>query len=392
MPEPGTPPRPTLLDVDLEAIVHNAGALSRHAGRPLLAVVKANAYGMGAVPVARALADCPDVAWLGVALAEEGIQLRRAGIGHPILLLGPASPRQVNLLLDGGLTPAIYSRPFLEALEGAAASRGTTVEAHLKVDSGMGRLGFRPEELPAVLALLSQCTHVRITGLFSNLASADDLGSGQTDAQLTTLLAIQDLLHGAGISPQWVHLANSSGLLAHPPTRLTLCRPGLTLYGLKPSQSLPEAGLRTTVEFHTEVAQVKHLPPGTPVGYGATFRTDGDLTLGILPIGYADGLPRCLQGVGHVLVRGARCPIVGRVSMDLTAVDLTAVDLTVAGPVEAGAAVTLWGRDGDESLGPWDWARWSGTIPYEVMTGLGCRVTRRYAFEGRTWLEPVLGL
>lgn len=387
MPEAGTTPRPTLLDVDLGAIVHNAGALSRFAGSPVLAVVKANAYGMGAVPVACALASCPEVAWLGVALAEEGIQLRRAGIRHPILLLGPASPLQVDMLLDGGITPAVYSNPFLEALESAAASRGATVEAHLKVDSGMGRLGFRPEEIPAALALLTRCAHVRVTGLFSNLASADDPRSAQTDAQLKTFLSILEDLHGAGITPPWVHLANSSGMLAHPPTRLTLCRPGLTLYGLKPSESLPEAGLRPAAVFHTEVAQVKELSPGTPVGYGATFRTEGPLPLGILPIGYADGLPRCLQGVGHVLVMGARCPIVGRVSMDLTAVDLTA-----AGPVEAGAPVTLWGRDGDESLGPWDWARWSGTIPYEIMTGLGCRVTRRYAFEGRTWLEPVLGL
>ena len=339
--------RPTVLTVDLDAIIFNLGLLKDYTGgRPQLAVVKANAYGMGAVPVARALIR-GGAAWLGVALAEEGVQLRRAGLSVPILMLGPAAPSQAGVLLREKLTPTVYSIDFLKALEQEAERQGTSFKAHLKIDSGMGRVGFRPKEIPAVLTALARSPHVRITGLFSNLASADNPASSQTEGQLALFLDIAEGLQRSGVELQWIHLANSSGLLAHPDTHLTLCRPGLSLYGLRPSVALPDIGLKTAITLETMVSQVKHMPADAPVGYSATYFTPHPQPVGILPVGYADGLPRLLSNRGSVLIAGEHCPIVGRVSMDLTA-----VNLEPAGIVNEGTPVTLWGRDGKESLGP----------------------------------------
>ena len=376
--QPG-PSRPTVLTVDLDAIAHNASVLSRHAGdSPLLAVVKANAYGTGALPVSRTLLEA-GVRWLGVALVEEGAQLRRSGISAPILLLGPADPAQCPWLVELGITPAVYSTAFLAALEDAASRAGRTIEAHLKVDSGMGRLGLRQEEIPALLSALAGAPHVRISGLFSNLASADNPGSPQTEEQLGRFLGILETLRRAGVEPEWVHLSNSAGILAHPRTHLTLCRPGLSLFGMRPSEALPEPGLKQALSLHTRGGPGRRIcRPDTPVGYGATYRTPGRQRVGILPIGYGDGLPRAISPGGHALVGGARCEFLGRVSMDLAA-----LDLEPCGGAEAGREVVLWGESGGERLSPWDWARWTGTIPYEIMTGLGCRVARRYLKGGR---------
>lgn len=377
--------RPTVLRVDLDALALNVGALQASAGgRPMLAVVKANGYGSGAVPVARA-ALRGGASWLGVALAEEGIQLRERGVAAPILLVGPVHPAQAGLLLEFGLTPAVYSLEFLRSLEAAAERTGRSVDVHLKLDSGMGRVGFRPEELPGLLGALRAAPRVSVTGVFSNLASADDLGAAQTADQVRSFQEMVDALRRAGIDPPWIHLANSSGLLAHPDTHLTLCRPGLTLYGLRPSADLPDPGLRPVLSLSTRIAQIKQVPAGTPVGYGATYVTPAPKRLGILPVGYGDGLPRALGGVGYVVAEGSACPLVGRVSMDLAAADLD----PAPGAVE-GSPVCLWGRDGTLETTPWDWARWSGTIPYEVMTGISCRVARCYVEQGRTWTELLL--
>ena len=373
--------RPTVLEVDLDAVVRNACTLAETAGTPLLAVVKANAYGVGALPVARAL-ERAGAAFLGVALVEEGIQFRRAGLSCPILMLGPVQPDQVPALLHHDLVPSVYSVEFLRAVEAEASRRGRTVGVHLKVDSGMGRVGFREEELPGLLAALGRCRNVELEGVFSNLASGDDPASPQNASQTAAFLRMVEACRRAGFEPRWIHLANSAGLLAHPATRLTLCRPGLTLYGLRPSEAVPDPGLGLAVRLETAVLQIKTLPPGTPVGYGATYVTDGPRRVGILPVGYGDGLPRSLGNVGHVLVGGAPCAILGRVSMDLTA-----VDLEPAWPVAPGQRVLLWGEEGTRKITPWDWARWSGTIPYEILTGISCRVARRYVENGRSWTE-----
>jgi len=369
--------RPTVLRVDLGALAHNVKILKAAApGCSLLAVVKADAYGTGAIPVSRAALRAGADA-LGVALAEEGAALRRSGINAPILLLSPVDPEQAEDLLRWRLTPSVYSLAFLRALEGAAERLEAQAQVHLKVDSGMGRAGFRPEEIPALVAELGKCRRIRVAGLYSNLASADDPACPQTAAQLETFLRILGTLEREGICPSVVHLANSAGLLAHPSTRLRQVRPGLTLFGLRPSTEVPDPGLRPVLSLSTRLLQLKEMPPGSPVGYGATFVTSRPTRLGILPVGYADGLPRSLGNRGEVLVRGRRCPLVGRVSMDLCAADLTGVD-----GVREGEEVVLWGGEGPSRLDPWDWARWAGTIPYEILTGLSPRLHRLYASPG----------
>lgn len=378
--------RPTILSVNLNRVASNALKLMRHADdRPLLGVVKANAYGMGAIPVAKTLRDA-GAKWLGVALPEEGVELRRAGIKLPILMLGPVSSAQVPLLIAENITPAVHSILFLEKLEEQAGQRGIIVAAHLKVDSGMGRVGFRSEEIPRLTEALRKAPHVRIEGLFSNLASADNPSSPQTAKQVDTFLSIRTALEAEGISPRMVHLANSSGLLAHPSTRLSICRPGLALYGILPSSALPDIGLESAVTFTTRISQVKHLPAGTPVGYGGTYVTEGPRRIGILPVGYGDGLPRILGGgKGRVIVNGKSCPIVGRVSMDLVAIDLGGDE-----DAREGSPVILWGGEKKNEITPWDWARWSGTIPYEITTGIANRVAREYSLNGRSWYESEL--
>lgn len=379
--------RPTVLTVDLDRLGSNLRSLSAHAGgTPIMAVVKANAYGMGALPVARAALEA-GAAWLGVALVAEGLQLRAAGISAPILLLGPAAPEEAGVLLGADLIPAVYGTTLLRALESAATKLGRTVLAHLKVDSGMGRLGLRPEGIPALLDDWKTCPRVTLDGIFSNFASADDPDASQNKTQRERFLSMADTVRAAGFSPTWIHMANSAGLLSQPDARLTLLRPGITLYGIRPSEALPDPGLEAVLSLHTRLLQVKDLPGGTPVGYSATFTTQGRSRVGILPVGYADGLRRSLSGPGYALVRGARCPIVGRVSMDLTAILLDA-----APEAREGDPVTLWGTEGAESVGPWDWARWAGTIPYEITAGLSHRVARRYISGGEAWMDwPLAG-
>ncbi len=378
MADPRFENRPTVLEVNLDAIRRNAEKLKRHAaGASLLAVVKADAYGHGAVQVASALERSSLAEWFGVALLEEAVVLREAAIERPILMLGPLHPSQARAALHHRLTPAIYNLEILEAVSQASERRPVSI--HLKVDSGMGRLGFRPEELPAALEAFSSRPWLKVEGVFSNLASADDPGSPQTDSQIASFKEMLSAVRAAGHDPEWIDLANSSGLLAHPESRFKMVRPGLTLYGLRPSAKLPDISLETAAAFKTIVIQVKNLPEGVPVGYGASYVTPKPQKVGILPIGYADGLPRCAgNGRGHVLVRGKRCELLGRVSMDLCAVDLDAV-----GPVDAGEPVTLWGRDGGESLTPADWAAWSGTIPYEITTHINHRVARRYLLDDK---------
>ncbi len=382
MPDSALPVRPTVFTVDLDAIAHNLRTLKLRAKDvPILAVVKADAYGCGALPVAqRALDSGAD--WLGVALVAEGLQLRRAGIEAPILLLGPAAVEETGILIDAGLTPAVYSTRFLGALEKSASERGIRVDAHLKVDSGMGRLGIRPEEMDSLLEEWGRCPHVIMDGLFSNLACADEPGARQNDWQLERFLGLLERVREAGHGTGRIHLANSAALLTRPDCHLTLARPGLSLYGMRPSNSIPDPGFRAALSLSTRVVQIKNLPPDTPVGYGGTYVTKEDSRVGVLPAGYGDGLPRCISGKGYVLVHGRRCAILGRISMDLTTVDLDGVPEAAEGDV-----CTLWGRDGEETLGPWDWAQWSGTIPYEVTCGISARVARRYISEGRNTMN-----
>ena len=367
--------RPSWAEIDLDALAGNLARVRRGAaGAAVMAVVKADAYGHGAPPVARALAAA-GADWLGVALVEEGIELRRAGVETPILVLGPATPGQLPLLARHRLTPAVGSVPALAALADHCAATGTPRDLHLKVDTGMARLGIEPERLPEALARLRAQPLLRLRGFLSHLAESEDLESPRSEEQARRFAAALALLTPGEREGLLVHLANSGGALHWPATRHGLVRAGLAIYGLDPARRDP--GLVPALSVHARVAQVRELAAGERVGYGGRWEAARPSRIGVLQVGYADGYAWRLAGLGEVLVRGRRAPVVGAVSMDLMTVDLTDIG---AGP---GDEAVLLGRQGGEEITAWELAERAGTIPYEVLTRFGQRLARRYLREGR---------
>jgi alanine racemase len=364
--------RPTRAVVDLGAVARNYRFLAdRVAPAAVIAVVKADAYGHGAVPVARRLA-AEGARTFGVAIAEEGATLRRGGIGGEILVLNFADAADVALHRAYGLTPALYgleqAKAFAEATRGALAP----LPVHLKLDTGMGRLGVRPEELPAAIELLRGAAGLALTGVYTTFSSSTEPASPATGEQTAALRGGLAAIRAAGLPTGRIHLANSGAALARPDTWFDAVRPGLALYGVSPAESLDDGALEPALALETEIATVKDVPAGTPLGYGGAFVTARPSRVALLPIGYDDGLRRCFSGRLSVLVRGEEAPIIGAVSMDLTIVDVT------GGAARRGDRVVCLGRDGDRRVTAWDWARAAGTIPYEVLCGIGRRVPRAY--------------
>ena len=366
--------RPTWAEIDLDALAHNLAAVRRRVGtRPVLAVVKADAYGHGAVGVARALVS-EGVERLGVAIPEEGVELRRAGIGAPILVLGGFAPAQAELLLRHDLVPALYRPDQVEALSRAAEKRGGAADAHLKVDTGMGRLGVPASDVPAFAAILESASgHVRVTGAFSHLAVADDPTDPFTHRQIDLFQEAIAVLRARGLAADEIHLANSAAIMDHPPAWLTLVRPGIALYGYPPSPKVTPLAVRPVLSLKTRIIYMKEILPGASLGYGRTFVAQRPVRVASLPLGYDDGLPRLASNRGYILVRGRRAPIVGRVSMDLTTVDVSDVPGAVLGD-----EATVIGASGAESLGADRVASWAETISWDILCGIGSRVPRVY--------------
>ena len=367
------PYRPTWAEIDLAALSANLGAIRRRVGtRPVLAVVKANAYGHGAPAVARAL-EREGVESLGVALPEEGIELRRAGVSAPILVLGGFTPAQSDAVLQHRLVPAIFRPDQVEALSRAAAARGVQAPVHLKVDTGMGRLGVPPGDVPAFASLLARSPSIRVTGAFSHLAVADDPADPFTRRQIDLFQQSLEAACERGLNPEEVHLANSAAILDHPPAWLSLVRPGLVLYGYPPSAKMTPLEVRPVLSLKTRIIYIKDVAPGTSLGYGRTFVAARTTRVASLALGYDDGLPRLASNRGHVLVRGRQAPIIGRISMDLTTVDVTDVS-----GADLGDEVTVIGGSGAERIGVDQIAAWAETIPWEVLCGIGSRVPRLF--------------
>ena len=368
--------RPSWAEVDLDALVRNLARVRAAAGGvAVMAVVKADAYGHGAPAVGRALAGA-GVDWLGVALVEEGVELRRAGVeSTPILVLGPATREQLPLLARHGLTPAVSSVPALAALAEHCASTGRPQQLHLKLDTGMARLGVELERLAEVLELLRAQPLLRLAGVMSHLAESDEVESPRNEEQERRFVAALELLGGGGREGLLVHLANSAGALHHPGARHGLVRAGLAIYGLDPARRDRE--LAPVLSVRARVAQVRHVETGAPVGYNGRWQAPGPSRIGVLQLGYADGYAWRLANRGQVLVRGRRAPVVGAVSMDLITVDLTATG------AELGDEVVVLGRQGEEEITAWELAELAGTIPYEVLTRFGQRLARRYVRDGR---------
>ena len=365
--------RPTWAEIDLDALSRNLAAVRGRIGtRAVLAVVKADAYGHGAVEVTRALV-AEGVERFGVALPEEGVELRRAGIRAPILVLGGFAPPQADLLLRHELVPAIYRPDQVEALSAAARRQGLTAPAHLKVDTGMGRLGVPAADVPAFIVAMERLPSIRLTGAFSHLAVADDPANPFTVRQIDQFREAISAIRARGLAPGEIHLANSAAVLDHPPAWLTLVRPGLILYGYAPSSRVTPLAVRPVLSLKTRIIYIKDVAPGTTLGYGRTFTAARPTRVASLAIGYDDGLPRLLSNRGHVLVRGRRAPVVGRISMDLTTVDVT--DIPEA---DLGDEVVVLGGSGGEVVDADRIAAWAETISWEVLCGIGPRVPRLY--------------
>jgi len=367
--------RPTVATIDLDALAYNFHSSKRFIGDvKYLAVVKANAYGHGAIDCAHRL-EAEGVDWFGVALVEEGIELRKAGITKPILVLGGFWSGQEIDVIDHDLTPAISTINQLDLLESSAASRGIERAIHIKIDTGMMRIGVRWTESIEMVERLAASKHLRLEGLMTHFAAADDLNETEfTTEQMRRFDECVEKLASVGIRPYIIDLANSPGAVGHPTTRRQMVRLGGILYGLGGdvlAKEIDKPELRPVMSLRSKVAMLKHVETGESIGYGRTFRATRDMTIAVVPVGYADGLPRGLSSKGSMLIRGQVAPIVGRVSMDWTVIDVTDIVDVIAGD-----EVTLIGSDGNNSIVAEDLAGLTNTISYEITCGIGPRVTR----------------
>ena len=371
------PSRPAWIEIDEGALANNVRQIRRLIGpqRLLAGVVKANAYGHGAIPVARQiLAAGADR--LAVATLSEALELRTAGIDAPILVLGYTPPRQAAEVVRAGVTATVYDVETAQALAEAAAQQGVRAAVHVKVNTGMNRLGLDPEDAPAFLEALRAMATLEAEGVFTHFATSD------TDrafalVQAARFGAMIAALEAAGLRPPLVHAANSAATLTLPETHFDMVRCGIALYGLDPDEEMTPlpAGFRSVLSWKAEVAQVRTLPPGAGVSYGLEFVTRRSSTLAVIPVGYADGFPRRPLTWGGVLIHGKEAPIVGRVCMDQSLVDVT--DIAAAGePVRQGDLVVLIGRQGEAAISAEEAARRIGTINYDVVSRILARVPR----------------
>lgn len=372
--------RPTAVEVDLAALGHNARVIAAMTATPVCAVVKADAYGHGAPQVARALEEDGAVASFAVSLVEEGVQLRDAGVGAPILIMGPAQAGGGDEMVARGLTPVVSAADGLEELAAVARRRDTRVQVHLKIDTGMTRLGVAPAEAAEVAAQAAR-DGIDVVGLMTHLANADVEEPQDPDAttwrQLARFEAAIEAVRATGAPVVVRHAANSSGTMLFGPARLDLVRVGLAMYGngAWASDAALPSPRRPGLRFVTHVAQLRAVEAGARIGYGGLGKVTRPSTVAVLPVGYADGLPRGVTGKGEVIVEGRRCPILGAVSMDITIADVT--DLP---GVEVGDEVVLIGpasgRFGIDHLRTAEVAAWAGVSEYEITCGISKRVPR----------------
>lgn len=363
--------RPTAATIDLNALTHNYREVKRRAGdRKVLAVVKAQAYGHGAVPVSRHLVGL-GCTMLGVALLEEGSQLRDAGIAVPLLIMGPVFPEQAEAIVRAKLTPIVFTRAMAKALSSAADGAKQEVAVHVKVDTGMGRIGIRPDEVVPFVEALVKLPGIAVEGLVTHFAEADLRDKTFAVSQLDRFEGVLRALEAKGLSIPLRHAANSAAILDYDRALLTMVRPGLMLYGYNPLETGAGPDLRPVLGLATRIAFLKHVEAGSTISYGRTFVARRDSQIATIPIGYADGYSRALSNTGEALVRGFRVPVAGRVCMDMTMLDVTDVP-----GVAEGDAVVLIGAQGNERITAADIAAKTGTIAYEVLCGISGRVPR----------------
>ncbi len=365
--------RPTRIRVSLDAIGHNLAAIRDHVRVPVMAIVKANAYGHGLVPVARYL-QAQGVEQLGVALVEEGLALREAGITVPILVLGGIFGPQVAQYIEHDLEITVSSIDKLRQVEAAAQAAGRKAVVHLKIDTGMERIGVHSYAAAPFIEAAVASPWCQIKGVYSHLACADDPASDMTARQLRRFLEACEHFTRIGAPMPLRHLANSGGVLHFPETHLDMVRPGIMLYGVLPDPaSQPTVSLQPALSLVSKVVYFKVVKAGNTVSYGATWAPAHDTRIVTIPVGYGDGYPRALSSRGQVLIRARPLPVVGRVCMDQFMVDIGA-DGTAYNEDE----VVLIGRQGEAAISAEAVAVAAGTIPYEILVGLNERIPREY--------------
>lgn len=384
--------RASWAEINLDNLVFNLEAFRRRIdpGIKIMAVVKADGYGHGAVEVARVAVE-KGCDYLGVGFLDEGIELRKAGIEAPVLILGHTPPEQVREVLDYQLVPTVFSLELAEALDREARGRGQRARIHVKVDTGMGRLGIFPwEEGRSFLEKVSHMPGLELEGLFTHFASADERDKARTRQQVARFQDLVLSLSRRGLRVPLKHAANSAAAIDMPETNLDMVRLGIGIYGLYPSSQVQAARvpLRPLMSIKSKVIFLKKVPPGTPISYGGTYTTRQESWIATLPLGYGDGYSRLLSGKARVLLRGNSYPVVGRICMDQMVVDLGRGDPGVSN----GEEVVILGEQGPRRITAEEIAGWMGTINYEVTCAVSKRVPRVFFRHNKiTGIRTLLG-
>ena len=366
--------RPTRAQIDLRAIHQNLRFIQKRVGAStvVMPVVKANAYGHGIQTVSTYL-EGKGYGYFGVAYAEEGLQLREAGVRSPIHIFTLANAAQARLVVQHRLEPTLATLQSLRTLRSAAERSRRVVDIHVKVETGMNRIGVSPQDLPRLMAAIGRSRFVRVKAIYTHFAASDEPGSRFTKQQLARFEDALETLHRLGVRPMHVHAANSGAILRNPESYFSMVRPGIMMYGYSPvGEADPIAKIRPAMRFISEISQVKRINAGESVSYGRKFRANRRTVIGTIPVGYADGLLRGLSGKGMVLIRGSRRPMVGRICMDQIMVDCGTLD------VRPGTEVVLFGSQGTRTISAWEQAKLVGTIPYELTCAVSARVPREY--------------
>ena len=373
--------RATRAEIDLTAFRHNLQNLRKYLDPQtrIMAIVKADAYGHGAVSCARIAVESGAANYLGAGVIEEGIELRENGLNAPILILGSIFPDEAEDLVRHNLATILCTQPLAQALSKEAEKQDKTVSVHIKVDTGMNRLGISPENLPTLLDQVRNLKNLKIEALSTHFSSADDEDLSVTQAQFEKFQTALTILQKEGVHTPIVHCANTSALFKFPESHFNMVRPGLILYGVLPSPSLRpvidqgENPFQPVMQWKSQIILLKPIAKNQPVSYSGSFTTQRDSLIATLPIGYADGLHRMLSNKMDVLIRGRRAPQVGNICMDMILIDVTDIP-----DVQAGDEVVIFGRQGDEMISVEELAVKGKTIPYEILCSVSKRVPRIY--------------
>ena len=372
-------------EIDLDAICRNIQNTKKiiKPGTKVMAIVKADGYGHGAVPVAKALSSLVDA--YGVAIVEEGVELRENGITKPILVLGCTPPGLIPQLLAYDIIPATADYEFAELLSKEAQKQNKTARLHIKLDTGMSRIGFSlTEESVAAIKKISKLPGIEIHGCFSHFSKADETDKSYAKKQLEGFLWMLGRLEEEGITIPVKHISNSAGIMDLPEANLDMVRSGISTYGLYPSEEVKKEKLplEPAMSVHSWITFVKEVPAGTLIGYGGTYITKKPARVATVPVGYGDGYPRALSNQGRILIQGKTCPIIGRVCMDQFMVDVSHIP-----EAQKGDEVTLIGKDGDQFISMEEIGDLSGRFSYEFACDIGKRVPRVYMKNGKEWGE-----